>query len=259
LNLFYHLIQGDCLEALSKIDDNSINLVVTSPPYNVGVDYGVYKDNLDWDEYYKWCERWMREIYRVLKPDGRACLDHYISFGSSKARSSPALDLHCLSKKIGFKHHALVIWEERTRSKYTAWGSWLSASAPCINSPYEAILILYKDQWKRINKGKSTIAKEEFLEGVSGIWRLGTDKIRLTPATFPESLPRRCINLFTFEGDVVLDPFMGSGTTMKAAQDLKRSCIGIEINPDYCETIKKRCFGRMFLDCDVEYRFEIIE
>jgi len=252
-------MQGDCSEALSKIDDDSVNLAVTSPPYNVGIDYGVYKDNLEWEEYYDWCEKWMREIYRVLRPDGRFCLNHYLSLGTSKARSSPILELHCLSRRIGFKHHALVIWEERTRSKYTAWGSWLSASAPYINSPYEGILVLYKDQWKRADKGKSTISKEEFLEGVSGVWKLGPDKLRLTPATFPESLPKRCISLLTFEGDVVLDPFMGSGTTMKAAQDLKRSCIGIEINPEYCKVIRRRCFGKLFLDYEAEYKFEIFK
>ena len=93
MKLFYYLIQGDCSEALSKIDDDSVNLVVTSPPYNVGIDYGVYKDNLEWEEYYDWCEKWMREIYRVLRPDGRFCLNHYLSLGTSKAVSYTHLTL----------------------------------------------------------------------------------------------------------------------------------------------------------------------
>ncbi|MHA1267963.1 MAG: DNA-methyltransferase [Candidatus Helarchaeota archaeon] len=251
------MIQGDCLKILPTLVDESVDLVVTSPPYNLKINYGVCKDDMSWEEYYDWCRKWLSELYRILKPDGRLCLNHYLSCGTADNRSAPLLGLYHICLELGFKHHGVAIWNDITLSKLTAWGSWLSASSPYINSPFEGILIMYKERWKKDRRGESTISKEEFIKAVSGVWNLGTDHLRLTPSTFPESLPRYCINLLSYLGDVVLDPFLGSGTTMKVAQDLGRSCIGIEINPEYCRIIKKRCFGRTFLNREVEYKFEV--
>jgi len=235
------LIQGDALKVLPKLPLESVDLVVTSPPYNIGIDYGIWKDNLEWDEYYDWCRKWLKGIYRVLKEDGRFCLNHYLSCGQANNRHSPLMDLNWIAvKEIGFKHHGIAIWTDRTLAKRTAWGSWLSASSPYINCPYEGILILYKHTWKKKDIGRSTIKKEEFMKLCSGIWDMQPCTKQLTPSNFPLDLPRHCINLLSFENDTVLDPFLGSGTTMQACLELKRNCIGIEIEPRYIRIIKER-------------------
>ncbi len=232
---------GDCMELFKCVPDDSVNLVVTSPPYNVGIDYDNYNDDQKWDDYYKWCERWMREVYRVLTPDGRFCLNHYLSLGQSNNRHSPLMDLNCTAvDKIWFYHHGLAVWMDITITKRTAWGSWLSASAPYINSPLEGILILYKDHWKLDRRGESTVTKAEFMEACSGLWKIQPERNREFPAPFPVALPARCINMFTYRGDVVLDPFMGSGTTAVAAKQLDRKFIGFDISERYCKMARDR-------------------
>lgn len=238
LNNIYNM---DCVEGLKLIDDESIDLIVTSPPYNIGIDYDSYTDYLPWKDYLSWCRSWLTECYRVLKPDGRICINHYISFAPPMENECqfPLMDIRNIQNEIGFKPHKLVIWPDSTTHKLTAWGSWLSASSPNIQTPYEGILISYKQQWKKLSKGESTIDKEMFIEGVSGVWKLGTAK-GLTKANFPESLPRMCMELLTYKGDIVLDPFMGSGTTAKVAQDIDRNFIGFEISPNYVKIANDR-------------------
>lgn len=231
---------GDCVEIMKQLQDESVDLVVTSPPYNCGIQYDVYNDNLHWNDYYVWCEKWLKEIYRLLKTDGRFCLNHYLSMGKANNRSAPLMKLNSIAEDIGFKHHAIAIWWDTTISTLTAWGSWLSSSAPYINSPFEGILILYKDRWKKEKKGKTNISKEEFIESCSGIWKIApTKRNKEHPATFPITLAERCIRMFSYENDLVLDPFMGIGTTGKACIKLNRKFIGIEISPKYYNIAKK--------------------
>ena len=232
---------GDCLDLFPEVDDNSVDLVVTSPPYNLGVGYDVYVDEIPWPDYYRWSKKWMKEVYRVLKPDGRFCLNHYFSCGWVGHRSAPLQNLGCIAEDAGFKHHGVAVWDDKTLTKYTAWGSWLSASSCYINSPYEGILILYKDVWKKDHKGISTITKEEFIESCLGIWKLPTERCRDgCPAPFPVALPRRCINLFTYKGELVLDPFMGGGSTAMAAIETGRHFIGFEVSKKYCKIAEER-------------------
>jgi site-specific DNA-methyltransferase (adenine-specific) len=228
---------GDSLELIKKIDSNSVDLAVTSPKYNLGIKYDSCDDFVPWDEYYDWCRSWMKEVYRVLKPDGRFCLNHYISCGMAKHRSAPLMNLNAICEfEIGFKHHGFVLWDDRTISKRTAWGSWMSASAVYVNSPHEGITILYKDHWKKDTKGESTITKEEFMEATTGIWKLSPEKHRGgCPAPFPVSLPKRCINLLTYKGDLVLDLFNGGGTTCIAAKQTGRHYIGMDMSRSYCD------------------------
>lgn len=235
------IYQGDCLELMKQIDDESVDLVITSPPYNIGIDYDSWNDDVDWEKYYSWCKEWMKEIYRVLKIDGRFCLNHYLCLGTAKARHSPLMELNQIAvKEIGFKHHAVCVWTDRTLTKRTAWGSWKSASAPYINTPYEGILILYKQDWKKHRKGVSTISKDKFMELCSGVWNMQPERKGLTKANFPIELPSNCINLLSYEEDVVLDPFMGSGTTAVACKQLNRNFIGFEISESYCKIAEKR-------------------
>ena len=239
LNKIYN---EDCMTTLSNIPDNFIDLIVTSPPYNIDIQYDNYKDYMKWDDYMNWTKVWLGECYRVLKPDGRICINHYINFKDryeeNKSRF-PLFDIRNVQEEIGYNVHKLVIWEDITRKKFTAWGSWLSASAPYINTPYEGVLISYKDVWKKTIKGKSTINKKDFMEGVGGIWNMGTVRGK-TKACFPDRLPEMCIRLFTYEGDLVYDPFIGSGTSARVAKDLNRNYIGSEISTEYCKIANKR-------------------
>ncbi len=249
---------GDCIEVMKTLPDKSIDFILTSPPYNCGIRYNSYNDRRRFDEYYLWCEEWLRQFHRLLKDDGRACIVHYLSLGSGKAgfkvgikngtsqdddfrsRHAPLMKINCIAENIGLRHHGVAIWWDITLSKRTAWGSWLSASAPYINSPFEGILVLYKERWKKDNKGITQIEKEEFMESCSGVWKIAPEHNREHPAPFPEKLASRCIRLFTYEGDTVLDPFNGSGTTTKVAKDTNRNAIGIELDPVYMDIAKRR-------------------
>ena len=244
-NLYYQeknitIYNGDCIEVMKNLPNDIIDLVVTSPPYNCGIKYDIYNDAIDWVEYYNWCKEWLKEIYRIMKDDAKFCLIHYLSLGKSNNRQAPLMKLNTIAESVGFKHHALAIWWDITLTKKTAWGSWLSASAPYINSPFEGILILYKKYWKKIQKGITNIEKDEFIEACSGVWKIQPERNRLHPAPFPEKLASRCIKLLSYEGDMILDPFLGSGTVAVVSKKLNRKCIGIELSEQYCNISKNR-------------------
>lgn len=234
------IYRGDCLELFPQLDDNSIDLVVTSPPYNIGVTYDICNDEQPWPDYYAWCRKWIREIKRVLKPDGRFCLNHYLSCGWSGHRSGPAMNLNHIAEEEGLPHHGLAVWDDRTLTKFSAWGSYMSASSPYINSPHEVIIFFYKDHWKKDHPGESTITGKEFAEACSGVWKIQPEMDRVTPAPFPLALPLRCINLCSFKGELVLDPFSGGGTTCLAAKAAGRDYIGFELSEHYCEIARQR-------------------
>jgi site-specific DNA-methyltransferase (adenine-specific) len=203
-NVELHL--GDCLEVMRGMADKSVDLCVTSPPYNLGIDYNGQDDYLDLDVYFKWCSDWIAEIYRLLKPNGRFTLNHYLSCGTSKRRYAQLFKLNELAESIGFKHHGLV---------------------------------LHKGYWN-IGKGTSDIEKDEFMESTSGVWKLSPERNREHPAPFPLSMPLRCVKMFSFTDATILDPFMGSGTTGVACVKTGRNFIGIEIDPTYFAIAEKR-------------------
>lgn len=157
-------------------------------------------------------------------------------------QQSVGADFTQIAKGVGFKYHSTIVWNEGNISRRTAWGSWLSASAPYVIAPVELILVLYKGEWKKAQKGVSDISKDEFMAWTNGLWSFnGESKKRVGhPAPFPRELPRRCIRLFSFVGDVVCDPFCGSGTTMIEAALNKREFVGIELDSGYCELSKNR-------------------
>lgn len=158
-------------------------------------------------------------------------------------QQSVCADITTIAKQAGFKYHSTIIWNEQNISRRTAWGSWLSASAPYVIAPVEVILILYKGSWKKTSGSrKSDIAKKEFMDWTNGVWNFsGESKKRIGhPAPFPVELPRRCVKLFSFVGDTVLDPFLGSGSTLVAAALTDRKGIGIDIDRNYCEMAKQR-------------------
>ena len=151
-------------------------------------------------------------------------------------------DLTALVKSVGWKHHSTIIWNEGNISRRTAWGSWLSASAPYVIAPVELIVVLYKNEWKKKNKGNSDISKEDFMAWTNGLWTFsGESKKRIGhPAPFPRELPKRCIKLFSYIDDTVFDPFCGSGTTLIEAYSNNRKAIGLELDLKYCELARNR-------------------
>jgi len=235
-------IINDEILTTTEIERNSIDLIVTSPPYNVDIKYNSHNDQISYPEYLEFSGKWLSRCFDWLKDDGRLCLNVPLDINKGGQQSVGA-DLTAIAKKVGFKYHSTIIWNEGNISRRTAWGSWLSASAPYVIAPVELIIILYKDQWKK-NGGRKTsdISKEEFIKWTNGLWTFnGESKKRVGhPAPFPIELPRRCIKLFSYVGDVVLDPFMGSGTTLIAAHMNNRKSIGVDIDKEYCALSKKR-------------------
>lgn len=235
-------IYNDDFLTTNCVAENSIDLIVTSPPYNVDVRYNSYDDKIPYDIYLEFTEKWLSKAYKLLKDDGRLCLN--IPLDKNKGgQQSVYADIVTIAKKIGFRYHSTIVWNEQNISKRTAWGSWLSAAAPYVIAPVEMIAVLYKKRWKKTSgSGKSDITKEEFIEWTNGVWTFaGESKKRVGhPAPFPIELPKRCIKLFSFVGDTVLDPFLGSGTTLIACVMTNRKGIGIEIDRNYCELAKNR-------------------
>jgi len=231
---------GSALDPLS-LPGGSIDLIVTSPPYNVGMDYASHSDCLSYEEYLACSEQWIRNCYRWGRDRGRLCVN--VPLDTCKhGKQSIGADITCLAKKAGWKYQTTIVWNKRNRSGRTAWGSWLSASAPCVIAPVEIIIVLYKNEWKKARKGRSDIDREEFIAWTNGLWTFnGEDPRRIKhPAPFPRELPGRCIRLFSYVGDSVLDPFAGSGTTLIEAINHQRKAYGLEIDKSYVEIAKER-------------------
>jgi site-specific DNA-methyltransferase (adenine-specific) len=227
-------------ERMSELPDRSVHLMVTSPPYNVGKDYD---EDLSLEEYLGFLNRVWGEVRRVLVPGGRACIN------VANLGRKPYIPLHAFMVsdllQLGFLMRGEIIWDKgASSSASTAWGSWQSASNPTLRDGHEYILVFSKDNYRRnrVEGRKDTITKEQFLEFTKSVWSFPAESARKIghPAPFPVELPHRLIQLYTFEGEVVLDPFMGSGQTALAARRSGRHFIGYEIDPAYVELSQKR-------------------
>ncbi|KJR41134.1 adenine specific DNA methyltransferase (hpaim), partial [Candidatus Magnetoovum chiemensis] len=190
-------ILNDNILSAERIKEASIDLIITSPPYNVNIAYNNCDDSIAYSDYLLFTSQWLSKCYTLVKDDGRFCLN--IPLDKNKGgQQSVYADITTIAKSIGWKYHSTVIWNEQNISRRTAWGSWLSASAPYVIAPVEVIVILYKDKWKKTSGSKiSDITKEEFMEWTNGVWNFsGESKKRIGhPAPFPVELPRRCIKL----------------------------------------------------------------
>jgi site-specific DNA-methyltransferase (adenine-specific) len=234
------IFNADILKT-EAMSNNSIDLIVTSPPYGVDVKYETYDDSVPYAQYLEFTRKWLARSYDLVKNDGRLCLN--IPLDKNKGgQQSVCADVTTIAKEVGWKYHSTIVWNEQNISRRTAWGSWLSASAPFVIAPVEVILVMYKNVWRKNHKGKSDVTRREFMDWTNGVWNFsGESKSRIGhPAPFPIELPKRCIKLFSYVGDTVLDPFLGSGTTLIACLMAERIGIGVEINRTYCDLAIKR-------------------
>ena len=257
------VLNGDCIEVMSEIPESSVDLMVCSPPYNVQIPYDTHKDDLPMSEYWDWTEKWLTQVYRLLKDDGRVSINipYEVNVQERGGRVFFVSEFYQVMKKVGFKFFGIIDLEEDSphRSKTTAWGSWMSPSSPYIYNPKECVILGYKKQHVKIVKGqpqwtgelveqedgkKKMIYKEEdkkdFMELVFGQWKYLNDSRPLTKATFSMDIPTKAIKILTYKNDIVLDPFAGSGTSLVAAEILDRQWIGIELSPNYTEVARKR-------------------
>lgn len=226
-------------EHMEELPDNSVHLMVTSPPYNVGKEYD---EDLSLDEYRGLLKGVLSEVHRVLVPGGRACIN------VANLGRKPYIPLHIYiiedALEVGFLMRGEIIWDKASSSSpSTAWGSWRSPANPTLRDTHEYIMVFCKDTFSRKAKAKvSTISRDEFLEYTKSVWTFPAESARKVghPAPFPVELPYRLIQLYTFEREVVLDPFVGSGATCIAALKANRFYVGYDISDEYVKLAEKR-------------------
>lgn len=226
-------------ESMSELPDDSVHLMITSPPYNVSKEYD---QDLTLEEYRQLLQDVFAETYRVLVTGGRACIN------VANLGRKPYIPLHAYiisdMLQTGFYMRGEIIWDKAaSAASSTAWGSWMSASNPVLRDVHEYILVFSKQSFSRKSEEReSTIEKQQFLEWTKSVWTFPSASARQVghPAPFPEELPRRLIELYSYRGDVVLDPFAGSGTTCVAALRTGRRYVGYEIEPEYVKLAEQR-------------------
>jgi site-specific DNA-methyltransferase (adenine-specific) len=226
-------------ESMDELPDNSVHLMITSPPYNVSKEYD---DDLSLNEYLDLLNAVWKETYRVLVPGGRVCIN------VANLGRKPYIPLHSYiiegMQKLGFLMRGEILWNKASSaSPSTAWGSWLSAANPVLRDIHEYILVFSKDTYSRKKEDReNTIKKEEFLEWTKSVWAFSAVSARKIghPAPFPEELPHRLIQLYSFKGDVILDPFVGSGSTCLSALKDERNYVAYDIDPEYIKLAETR-------------------
>jgi len=238
------IICGNSENVLETLPGNFVDIIITSPPYNFGLEYegDKNKDAIYWQDYFDKLNRIWEESCRVLKPAGRFCVNVQPLFSDYMPTH------HIISRQLlelGLFWKAEILWEKHNYNcKYTAWGSWKSPSMPYLKYTWEFIEVFCKESHKKQgDSNKIDITGEEFKKWVYAKWDIapeGNMKKYNHPAMFPEELVVRLLKLFSYQNDIVLDPFNGVGTTTLAAHKLKRRYIGIDISKEYCETAEKR-------------------
>lgn len=223
--------------SLEFLEDASVDLTITSPPYNLDVSYNGYKDDVPYPVYLEWVQRWAQALWRVSRRGGRACVNIPLDTnkGGKRAVYADYVRIFCAA---GWEYQTTIVWNEQNISRRTAWGSWRKPSAPFVTAPVEMVPVFFKQSWRRPDEGRTwEIDAEDFKTWSLGTWTFrGADPRREGhPAPFPEELPRRLILLYSYREDLVLDPFLGSGTTCRVARLLGRRSIGVEVDPAYCE------------------------
>lgn len=244
-----NILNLDVIKGLRQLDKDSVDLIVTSPPYNLDIGYLDNRDNLTYGDYMQWGREWVWLCKEVLKPDGRICINVPIETNLTGKKFIQS-DYIWMLESCGYKRMANITWDKRNVTRRTAWGSWKSPSYPVVNNPLECILVYCKEIPRHAgDKENIDITREEFIEYTMGVWNMPPAKKSKVghPAPFPDELPYRCIKLFSYRNDLVLDPFVGSGTTVAVAKSLGRRYIGIDISKQYCEMSENR-LGSILVD-----------
>lgn len=280
------IINGDCVEVMKSMPEGSIDLLVTSPPYGVNVKYDVYDDSIPMDEYWDFTKKWLSESFRILKDDGRVAINVPIETNVQErgGRMLFNAEFWMRMKEVGFQFFGMVDLTEDSphRVRQTAWGSWMSASSPYIYNPKECVILAYKKSKKKLKKGQSQWKgevthvqkedgttknkmvykdedKKDFMNLVFGRWEYFADTKSLTKATFSMDIPSKAIKILSYVDDIVLDPFMGSGTSAVAAEILNRRWIGIELSEEYTKIANERI--KVFRDerkqTEIEFKKEV--
>jgi len=261
------IINGDCVKVMASLPESCVDLIVTSPPYNVGIDYDTHDDKQSMEDYWQFTKDWLSESYRILKDDGRIAVNipYEVNVQDRGGRILFMSEFYQIMKNLGFKFFGLVDLNEQSphRSKTTAWGSWMSPSAPYIYNPKECVILGYKKnhikkvkgepQWKGelvdLEQEDGTVKqkmmyqeedKKEFMSLVYGQWEYFADTKQQTKATFSMDIPMKAIKILTYRNDLVLDPFTGSGTSLVAAEVSGRRWLGIELSESYTKVAKDR-------------------
>jgi len=237
------IICGDCLEVMKDWPDNCIDLVVTSPPYNIGINYDIYEDTIPYEDWLDWLNKIWDECLRIIIEGGRICIN------CNDTGRNPYYPSHCdIASRIRKKWYmmGIIVWDKMSSLSNTAWGSWKSPSAPSLRGRQEYIIIAGKGG-KVLQKENGIIdeyGNREFLSLTSEIWSLiPQTNNKLHPVPFPIELPKRLIKLYSYRNAIILDPFVGSGTTCVSAKILGRDYIGIDISKKYCDISKQRLKG----------------
>ena len=234
-------------EVMEEIPDSSVHLMVTSPPYNVGKEY---ENELTLDEYSQLLSGVFSEVYRKLVTGGRACIN------IANIGRKPYIPLHAMIIEImldiGFLMRGEIIWDKSASGGGScAWGSWMSASNPVLRDYHEYILVFSKQSYSKSKSQpkRDTIQHDDFIDWTRSVWTFPAVNAKRIghPAPFPVELPHRLINLYSYEGDVVLDPFCGSGTTAIAAIQNNRHYICYDIKQEYIDLSKKRISNQKFI------------
>ena len=257
-----YIINGDSNCILERIPEKTIDLIITSPPYNAGHNYDIYDDNKELKEYLKMLRNIFEKCYKVLKDDGKICIN--VPFAIKNMKTKKVFFLANIIAEIvndvGFNDFEMITWHKGKNIKHfqgnnTAWGSWKSPSCPNCRPMCESVMVFYK--LERSHSGdihKASITSDEFKEYTKNSWYFQQDDIvyediicepnntkkDIHPAPYPIELIERLIKLYSYEDDLILDPFNGIGTTTLAASNLKRQFIGIELSRTYCEIALKK-------------------
>lgn len=235
-----------CADSRSiDIPDNTVHLMVTSPPYNASKDYD---EDLSLQEYLTLLREVFTECHRVLVPGGRAIVN--VANLGRKPYIPLSSHINNIMQDIGFLMRGEIIWNKAASAGSScAWGSYKSASNPCLRDIHEYILVYSKGEYKlprtkqeRAEGRDDSISKEDFIAQTKSIWSFATESAKRVkhPAPFPVELPRRCIEMYSFTGDIILDPFLGSGSTAIAAIRTGRRYIGVDISEEYCKIAEQR-------------------
>ena len=220
-------------ERMEEIPDDCVALMVTSPPYNVGKDYD---DDLSHDEYLGLLERVLTETHRVLEPGGRVAVN--VANLGRKPYIALNHEVAGLLRELGFLLRGEIIWQKAQGAGGScAWGSWQSAKNPTLRDLHEYVLVASKGTFRRMRIGEDSIDRDEFLAATLSVWNIPPASARRVghPAPFPIGLPKRLIELYTFRGDLVLDPFIGAGATAVAAVETGRHYVGYDTVQEYLD------------------------